>query len=235
MKSLLRLGGFLLLAGSALLLAGCATGPLQALSPTTFYKRDMIVTVAGITREGVIVVPRDTSYDFQVQARGTLDLFTMDTCHREQVIANAGQSGLFGDKKLVEFSYAPVRGLETSGSCPMRLGGYEKIQGRHSWAIIDFEDPATVLPANIKCNGEQYQSNGVTICQSKIGLIEEIIFPVEVFVSPTDACPMPLPADSKTFLFPMPAHECVYNFLEKTGANRQHRLTTVGYESVLVR
>lgn len=221
-----------------LLATACAPMPMATTDANTFYKRDMWLSVDGIQREGVLVGARRASHHFDIQAKGKLDLFTLESCHRDISRENAGQSGLFGDKREVELDYAPVAGLEDTGSCVVRLGGYEKLGGRNSWGFVDFEDPGTTLPADVKCNGEHFGSNGVTVCQSKQGLLQQIQFPGPVVVTPSTACPLPPSQDGRTFLFPIAARECVYNFLEvvKPGTPaRQHRLTTLGYEAILIR
>jgi len=240
MKSLLRLGCFFLLLLPMLFLMGCATIPNQQLDPGTFYKRDMQITVNGVTREGVLVAPRKSSYAFDVVAKGDLDLFTFETCHREEEQEDAGTRGIFGiitNKRETKGTYVPAAPIETTGSCVVRLGGYERTQGRHSWAMIDFEDTDATLPAQVLCNGENYHSNGVTVCQSKQGLIEQIAFPVETVVKGSDACPMPQAPDGKTYQFKMPPRECVYAFTEVAplGKQRRHRLTTLGYSAILIR
>lgn len=213
----------------------CQSAPSPVPQQNQFYKRDMVIEINGVQSVGAMVVPRASKYAMDIQAKGKLDLFTFQTCHREDTRENAGKSGLFGDKKRIELNYTPVAGLEDIGSCVVRLGGYEQNGGRHSWAIIDFEDPKTTLPAVMKCNGESKQTRGVSICQSKEGLTQQIEFPVEVIVSPDPGCVMNRPADLKTYRFNISAKECVFKFMEKAAPNREHRLTTIGYSEVLVR
>lgn len=221
----------------AFFLSSCAAIPNQALSTDTFYQRDMGLTVDGFTSTGTIVVPRAGSHHIEIQAAGRLDLFTYETCHREKSLEDAGDRGLFADRHHAQFDYSPIHGLEDTASCVLRMGGYERTQGRHSWAMIDFEDAEDTLPADVKCNGEHWQSRGVTICQAKQGLIQQITFPVEVVAAPTGACPMPEPSDGRTFQFSMAPRECVYAFVEVAppGKQRRHRLTTLGYQSILIR
>lgn len=219
----------------SLLLSSCASQGIQQLNPEIFYKRDMTLNVNGIKGEGTLVIPRYQYYNFDVIAHGDLDLFTLDTCHREIAVSDAGDHGIFGNKRHVNFNLALDEGIETGSSCPVRMGGYEKIKGRHSWALVDFEDEEDTLPAEIKCNGVDYSSNGVTVCQSKEYLLQQIIFEVPVVVSPTAACPMPDAPDKKTFTFPIAPKECVYAFTEIAQPHRTHRLTTLGYAAILLR
>lgn len=218
----------------ALLLSGCASVP-QTLNQNLFYKRDMDIEVNGFKGEGVLVVPLSEVYKFDITSSGKLDLFTFESCHREESKEKAGQGGLFGDRKRVKLDYKPNPGIEDQGGCPVRLGGYEQDKGRHSWAFIDFETKEAKLPAVVKCNGSTWNSRGVTVCQSKAGLLQEIDFPVEVIVNPDPGCPMERPADLKKYSFKISLRECVYNFMEKQAPHREHRLTTVGYESILIR
>lgn len=216
------------------LVCGCASVP-QKLDPQIFYKRDIGIKVNGFEADGVLVVPKNTVYKFAIQAEGKLDLFTFETCHREEATEKAGHGGLFGDRRRVERNYIPIASIETEGSCPVRLGGYERDKGRHSWGLIDFEGEDATLPAVVKCNGSQWNSRGVSICQSKVGLLEEIKFPVAVIINPGIGCPMNRPEDLMTYRFNTPPKECVFNFMEVAEPHRQHRLTTVGYESILIR
>lgn len=217
-----------------LFLFACSTQP-QIPDAKIFYRRDMDINVNGFKGTGALVVPKAPQYAFEVSARGNLDLFTFESCHREEYKERAGNRGVLSDKKSVKSVYVPINGVENTGACPVRLGGYEEKKGRHSWAIVDFEDLSTTLPALIKCNGSEWNSRGVTICQSKEGLLQQIEFPVQVVVNPDPGCEIPKPVDKKTFRFPMRKQECVYNFMEINPPHKEHRLTTVGYESILIR
>jgi len=224
---------------SLALLTSCAPIPLTP-DQNLFYKRDMIVNVDGYVGEGVLVVPKKTEevFKFDVTLKGKADLFTFESCHREMVWEQAGKRGFFDSRVRVQFDYDPLNGLETRSSCVVRLGGYDKT-GRHSWAMVDFEGDDATLPAIVKCNGAHYHSRGVTVCQAKVGLIQEISFPEEVAYSPDPNCPLNLTRDSardgKTFRFPLVRGECVYAFIEKNSKRRIHRLTTLGYDQVLIR
>jgi hypothetical protein len=211
---------------------GCTSVP-QKLDPKVFYKRDMILDVDGHRGTGTLVVPRRERYRVSVEARGKLDLFTFTTCHRELVRERAWDSWL--KKKKAKVDYVPVPGLEDAPACPVELGGYERIKGRHSWALLDMEDPQTTLPAVVKCNGGVYNSRGVTVCQSRAGLLQEITFPSAVRVSPDAGCELRPSKNNRVFLFDMPRRKCVYLFRERAAGRREHRLTTLGYESILIR
>lgn len=216
------------------LLVSCAN-VTQELNPDKFYKRDMDIKVNGYQGEGVLVVPRASSYSFDINAAGKLDLFTFTTCHREQTKEKAGERGWFRDKSRRRFVYKPAP-LEAEGyACPVDLGGYEQKRGRHSWGFVDFEHPDFDLPAKVSCNGFYYNSRGVTACQAKVGLMQEIKFPEPVLAPLENVCIVLEAKDDMTFRYKMPKGRCTFRFLTKSGKKRWHRMTTVGYESILIR
>jgi hypothetical protein len=207
----------------------------QSVNPDVFYKRDMLIEINDLKAQGTLVVPKSKDYWFEIEARGKLDLFTLQSCHREITREKAGEGGIFGNAKKVQLGYTQVPGLEDQGGCQVQLGGYEREKGRNSWALIDFETDDAKLPARLKCNGSTIQSSGVSICQSRAGLIQEIYFAVDTIANPPEGCEIPRPADLKTYRFTMPKGQCVLNFMEKGGDHREHRLTTLGYEGILIR
>ncbi|MCK5609730.1 hypothetical protein KAR91_48095, partial [Candidatus Pacearchaeota archaeon] len=139
---------------STLLIVGCSALPKQILDPEIYYKRDMILTVDGFQGEGTLVVPDRKKHSFHVQARGHLDMFSLQTCHREWTKERAWnvkvKSGLFGwgrEIKKDQIKFSLMRNtLERKDYCLIELGGYEKKQGRHSWAIIDVQSSEYELP-----------------------------------------------------------------------------------------
>ncbi len=223
-------------------LSSCAPMPVQSIVKGVAYKYDMIVTVDGITRTGMLVAPRKDTHQISIKAQGDLDLFTYETCHREIDTENASTPIFIGQNhREYSFTYSPSPLIETTGYCPMKLNGFTNDQdGQSSWGFIDFEDPDTVLPAEMQCDGAPpYGSNGVTICQSKQGTIQRITFPAKVVFTPDPGCeidPKNVSADGKEIVFPIDAGLCVYNFTEVAplGKQRLHRLTTYGFSQIIL-
>ena len=223
----------------------CSTAHItQKLTPGTHYKRDMILEVDGYQGEGLLVVPEKPVHKFHVEARGELDLFTLTTCHREWTKEKAWnvkkKSGLFGwgrkiMKREVEFPLS-LNPLERSDYCLTELGGYEKDKGRHSWAMVDYQpsDLSKFLPAFVQCNGSGRNYSGVSMCQSRKGLIQSIEFTEDMLVDPDPECRGPK-GQGRKFEFQLPEGKCVYLFVEKSEPHREHRLTTFGYEQILIR
>jgi len=232
-----------------LLLSGCsslAQEPNQKLSNEKFYKRDMIITVNGLVYEGTGVVPRAEKYDLRIEARGNLDLFTMATCHKEETKEKAWNTqtvvkgGLFGwgkktidVKEAITFLYVPVPGMEDDGDCPMELGGYEKLQGRHSWGFLEFEGPRYTLPATLKCNGRVINVNGVGVCQAREGLLQKIEFG-EIVKPASAAANCGFSGEKDKYEFSLAKGRCVAVFKGLT-SNKMHKIVTLGYEDILIR
>lgn len=204
---------------------GCA-GIQQNLDPKLVYKRDMLVAMDGLSGEGVLVVPQGKRHDFTVIARAPMGLYTFNSCHREVALQ--------GMPKTVAGYFVPKEGIEDQAGCMVEFGGYDASGGQHAWALVDFEDSKTALQHTMKCNGEVIESKGVTICQSRAGLVQRIEFPVKVVVAAESGCQKLEAADRQSFQFPISRGRCVYRFEEIEG-KRQARITTLGYESVLLR
>lgn len=214
---------------TALLLLSCST-VRQDLSTSYYYKRDISITLNKIDYTGVAVIPYQAEYEFLFQSPGRLNMFVFTTCHREVNIENAKVGTVFVDKNAVKFKYIPSFPLE-KGYCPIFISAYD-LKGQHSFGMIDIINPEVSLSAKLSCNGEKLMNNGASICQSKEGLIQSIEFPVEVIVS--SKCNIE-PKSGTLFTWKMQAKECVYSFMEKLSPNREHRLTTIGYQSILIR
>lgn len=204
----------------------CNTTVDQKLDPTVFYRRDMWMTVNGKPWDGVAVVPLAPKYDFKVKTVGRNDLFTITTCHREERLRN--------QRDEVEFTYVPNVGVEDKPSCAMRLGGFEKDRGRHSWAFVEFEHADYKVEGTMQCNGQTIGVRGKGVCQSFAGLVQRVKFKYPVKISPSLGCPMPTPKDELNFDFEIVKGECVYEFWEPS-FSRRFLLTTLGYEQILIR
>lgn len=221
-----------------LALLSCSTMPVQELKKGVAYKYDMEITVDGIKRTGMLVARKLPTHEVTIKSHGDLDLFSVETCHRQIDSENVyTRKFIKKDKRNYSFEYAPSPTIETDGYCPVRLSGLTEKNGQSSWGFIDFEEPQTTLPALMQCDGAApFQSNGVTVCQSRWGALQKITFPEKVVVTPDEGCEIPLPADQKQFLFPVARGFCVYNFTEVAplAKQRRHRLTTYGFEQILI-
>lgn len=216
----------------------------ELLKAENFYKRDMIMTVNGLTVEGSTVASKSQKYDISIESKGNLDLFVMTSCHKEETkerawnVKKTVRSGLFGwgKKKIdlknqVNFTYYPNK-LEAEGDCPLEFGGYDK-NGKHSWGFLDFESNKYTLKADIECNGIERKNRTTSHCQARSGLIQRISFKENVILAENNDCGI-IQKDQKIIEFEMPSGKCVLVF-SNVGALSFHKMTLLGYDKIIIR
>lgn len=183
------------------LVVGCSNLPTvkdinDVFKADVSYKRDMIMTIDGKVYEGVAVIPfRPTGqYDFQVEARGDLNLFTMTTCAKHMSKESAWNvttkvPGFLGwgerkitDKRKVTFQYSQNDLERRQEYCPMYLEGLDKFKGRHSQAFVDVIDPNHTLTGWMNCNDMTKDYPGVSACGHKMGKLIAMTFEQKVKV-----------------------------------------------------
>ena len=206
--------------------ASCAT-PTQVVNPNIFYRRDIQLEVNSESGNGVLVAIPAPKYVIKGFSYGKLDLVTLTTCHREVVLEDQGDR--------FEYSFTPMPGIEDVGACGMQLGGYDKKNGRHSWGKIEFKGPDATLEAKLTCNGVRSIVSGTSICQGLHGTEQWIEFSRPVQSAPDFGigCGMPKSKDDKKFVFQLNKHECIFAFVDAD--KKVHRLTTIGYEAILLK
>lgn len=213
-------------------MTGCALVN-QKLNPDIFYQRDIQLEINGEKFEGTAVPKRADKYEIKIKAKGKIDMLTVTSCHREDKFEEPS-AGWFSSGKQFVYNYKPIPGLEDGRGCLLDIGAYEKIKGRHAWATIQFQTASEKLPAEILCDGSSIKSSGVSICQAKAGLLQKIVFPRRVKVSPdSKECDVMKTTDELTYTYEMPLGECNYYFVSKDSQIHGH--TTLGYQSILIR
>jgi len=210
---------------SLFVISSCVSMSPQKLNPQTYYKRDMLIEINGHKAEGTLVVPKADDYEIKAKFRGKGDLVTLQTCHREEQQEKLGK-----DEKIL---FIPVKGLEDAPGCFLEIAAFDH-KGRHSWSLIDFENDLFQLPALIRCNGVVYNSRGVTICQSKQGLLQEIEFSEPVIQAESGSCGKLSSSTGMTLRYAIKPKICTYVF-EGVESGKLHKLTTLGGEKIIVR
>lgn len=242
-------------------LSSCITPSIQKLNPTTYYRNDVCFTFypkdekvyKGLFKKfrrrktkddeeikfcGTGVLPFQEVYDLEVQSYGKLNFFALTTCHEEDTTENPDK-GIFKKNGKIKIQYQPT--LEVGKACPLYISAYDRAQ-RHGFGILVFENPRYKLDAKLKCNGYITENHGVSICQSRKGLIQEIAFKEEVttvkpVVGAADkkiSCPVLKSSDNKVFEFALPSRECIYGFIGKK-SKKIHQFYSAGYEEIIVR
>lgn len=211
---------------------GCAMAE-QKLSTSVNYQKDISLEINGEKFTGVAVPKKASQYEIKIKARGKIDMLTITTCHREEKFEEPS-SGWFSSGKSFTYIYKPNKDIEDTRGCMLDIGAYEKLGGRHSWGVIDFETLTETLASSLKCNGVETRTRGSSICQAKAGLVQKIEFTEVVKTSPdSEICSVMTSEDGKSFTYIMPLGECTFFFGTKDG--KFHRHTTYGYESILIR
>jgi len=232
-------------------LTGCSLfhyRELPDLKESDVYRHDLYVDINGVRVFGVGVAPRLGTNRVRVYPPGKVDRIMWRTCSQEQVIDKPAVGGIDNgwfrkDTPYVDFTFDTAYGLDDVNSCGLKIEVLEEKKRRNGQALIEFMDSREEfsLIADLSCNGEFSQLKGVDICESAAGLFQRIVFnvPVVQMGKPTsELCDVMKPhkGDETTYVFKMPADECVYTFVSNqrapNGKRMSFRLTTVGYTDV---
>ena len=233
--------------------SGCSTfkaGNINSVSlnPKTYYRHDMTMKINGVVSIGVTTVPRMDSYKIKVKTPGVVDAILFSTCHR-QFFTDDIPGGWLVSRKKYEYKYVPNPEMETMNSCIMKIEAFEKgVKSRHSSGLIEFETPGSgeTLKADVHCNGERWNANGVAVCMSYCPrngdacLEQKIKFEHEVELSDElrGRCKIKISDDKKEWTYEIKNRECSYAFRTIKKINGKHewfRILTVGYEAIPLR
>lgn len=250
-----------------LLLSSCNSLVVQPLNPTVYYRNDIcfLYETGNVSEErikkffkrfkdgkyrktelkkekievcGAGVLPEMDDYAIKAKAFGQLDFFALTTCHEETTSENP-DSGIRNKNGEISFTYSPT--MEKGKACPLYASAFNRRQ-RHAWGVLIFENTRYQLPAKLSCNGYVLDYHGVSICQSREGLIQKIEFDEPVYLaSPVNGaadrkgdCPVIGIKGAKSFEFKIPNRECFYGFIGLE-SKKIHQLLTIGYEEIIVR
>lgn len=232
MRKLEYVWGLLLVAPIFLSSCGLFQKELHSLNADDTYKYNLIVEVNDTRYEGIGVLPPSDSYKIEVDPPGKINRITFRTCHREIVADKQG-----GGWKDYEYIFNPIKGIEDSSACGLKITVFEEKKRRNALARFAFEDvrPEYNVIANSTCNGKVDQKKAVSICQSSQNLLQKIEFPFPMFVQSQGRCGA-LNGVAQKFKYFMSEGECVYVFtaeqMAPNGKRYKHRLETVGYTDV---
>lgn len=182
---------------------------------------------------GSAVVPEGNSYKITLFPEGKADLLSISSCHRE--IRTQDPDKKFFDKGY-SFELDPVKSIESGRDCKIDLAVYEQKKGRNAWGFLAFENEKFKMPANIKCNGEIKSTGGVSICQSRKGLIQQYIFDRKVEAVFNPECDITSGQNGKNdFTFIMPRGPCTIYFIDVAIPKNVHQANLYGYDEILLK
>ena len=128
------------------------------------------------------------------------------------------------NRKKFQFNYKPI-GIEKE--CIVFISALNE-NGKGKFGQIAFQTKNYNIKARNFCNGEKIVSNGVSLCQSKKGLIQMIEFDEDLEVRST--CPIMSFKGKKSFKYEPESGDCVFLFM---GRDRVHKLVSYGYEEII--
>ena len=184
----------------------------------------MQIEVDGVKVYGTYVAETKKFYAIRGRLYEKARLVKFSTCHREVIIDNP--------KDKFEYVYWPSAEIEDLGFCPVEIGAFDE-KGEHSWAMIDFRREES-LSGELGCNGNKSIAKGVSLCQSRKGLIQTIRFDEPVDVEQSELCDEAQTEDHLLWTFVISAEKCLYVF-RNTKGDEIHRLLSLGYDNVLMR
>lgn len=226
------LNNIVLLIIMILISMSCSTVQTK-IDATKKYKLDLVIKNKEITGVGMVTLLNKDLYTIMFESPGRMDFFTFRTCSREIAIEDA-RRGL--DRKEVLINYRPNE-IEKNTACPVQVNAFSE-SGINAAGFIDFENTRDTLPANLTCGDTVTRANGTGVCQGRIGLIERIEFETEVIVSPDVGCDKIKSENGnlkgKVFTFNIDRDYCLFVFKERKDLQRTMRMTTYGYEDILV-
>lgn len=198
------------------------------------YKKDLQFIVDGVKYSGVAVLPFKSSYNITVIPEEKADRIIIQSCHRD-ITVDRPKSGWFNTK--YSFVYSPIIGIEDNRNCALEIASLTKKQ-ENAFAYIDIRDSRkeVSLKANMKCNGEYLDTEGVSVCQSAAGLRQGISFREKVLLEGVDfKCNVLETKDLYFWEWNMVPDKCVYYFVSnkknEEGKRIIHRLNALGFTS----
>ncbi len=233
-----------------LFLSGCASFlNAPVLSSNIEYQRDIKMDIYlyvdgkfkyPIKIDGMGVIPKSKFYKVKVYPPGKVDMMTLVSCHRHLKTPHPKKSGGWFAKGYYEFIIPMTGSVDEDELCSFSTGAYEQKKGRHAWGTVAILDPKFKLSAFTKCNGDVKNYEGVSVCQSKAGLIQEYSFNRPVSFAGAKGCSIKNLTTEKPYSsiwrFLMPRGECEAYFIDIDNPRRMvHQAFFFGFDTIPIR
>lgn len=191
------------------------TGPLYR------YRADLILSLENKRFEGMAVTKLTGPLQIKIDSKVKLHYMTINSCGREDVIRDVDKS--------FTYTYIPTK-KELEGLCPLYIKAFDEA-GLTAWGFIAFRKDEE-LPSHVDCNGVGWAFAGITVCQSRAGLEQQLTFQQDIQHWESDAPCKINKVDSKTFDLRSDPGFCLATFYS---SGKWHRLIFLNYEKPLVR
>tara|TARA_R100000781_G_scaffold105913_1_gene69795 strand:+ start:3790 stop:4476 length:687 start_codon:yes stop_codon:yes gene_type:complete len=202
----------------------CST-PSDIIKIKTNYKKDLDFVVNNKSFKGIAVPKLSKSYLIEIETPFKINYVKIESCHREVVLRNVyHKKRIIKNRKKFQFNYKPI-GIEKE--CILFISALNEA-GKGRFAQILFQAKQYNIKAINFCNGQETTAKGVSLCQSKKGLVQMIHFDEDLEVRST--CPIMSYKGKKNFKYEPESGDCVFLFM---GKDRLHKLVSYGYNEVL--
>lgn len=189
------------------------------------YKKNLSFKVNGQQFRGVGVPSLAKEYLIEIETPFKLNYVKIESCHREVVLRNAyHKKRILKNRKKFQFNYKPI-GLEKE--CIVFITALNE-NGKGKFGQITFESPEYKVMATNYCNGVKSKNKGVSLCQTKKGLIQMIEFDEDLVVKST--CPIMSYNGKNIFKYEPESGDCIFLFM---GKDRLHKLVSYGYDEII--
>lgn len=207
---------------SLILLAFLGCGHTKTPVLNSVYKKKLSFEVDGTGYRGTAVLDERDHYDLRVFSSEDSGLVQLKSCHLDQSIQDPD------DEQDIIYKRSEIE--RDNSPCPLHIVSFDK-ESRHSFGMISFRSPEIEnLSADLICNGRQYASDGVSLCDARVGTIQGILFLDEVEHYPSAICDQ-IEGDGHYFEVKASKGLCMYIFKSKD--DRVHRMMIHGYDDQL--
>lgn len=225
----------LMLITGLILMSACSSVTQKTTGPYTSYRAEMIFDVNGadgpMEYRGLALVPSAPETTLRLTSPIPLDRLEISTCGRHEVRRDVDkQSTWFSEGESgyeLVYTYRPTA-EESKGVCPIMFQAFSK-DSQKAWGMLFFKSDQT-LPAEMDCNGGHRKFSGLSICQSKAGIDQLLVFKVPVMFESNSNCVITT-EDKKSHLVRSTKEFCRASF---TDGKNYHDLVLLGYNQVII-
>lgn len=192
------------------------------------YRADMAIQIGDKKFDGVASVNINEAKQIKFVSKAKLDALYISTCNRLDAYEKADKNWYGGVGKEFKYDFIPTN-LEVEDNCPIYIQAVDK-SGTTAWGYVAFRGNE-MLPALVECNGKQYQSVGVTVCQTQQGLEQAITFNNSVSFIADELCEVKKLTHTR-YLVVSKGGFCNVAFSDGSST---HTMTVLGYKEIFFR
>jgi len=203
--------------------------------PLYNYKADISIIIKEKNKDdlkfdGMAVLDLQPTQEIKIISKAKLDVLIVSSCQRFETYEKLDKDWFGGAGKEFKYTYTPSK-TESEEKCPLYFQALDK-SGLTAWGYVAFKTTETLV-AQVECNGKSFQSNGVTLCQTKKGFEQVMSFATPVKYKAEDTCVVTQINDRAFKIIPDVSF-CNIVFSDVNGISK-HKATILGYEKAFIR